>query len=79
MKELFKNVLGTFTNTPDGWSARKVTAFWFTVLATWVHYKHLTDSNAVEFLTIDCCMILLCLAIVTAEHVIQLRNGKKSE
>lgn len=77
MKTILNGVLGTFTNNSDGWSARKVTAFWFTVLATYVHYKHMNDNNAVEFLTIDVIVILLSLAIVTAEHVISLKNGKK--
>lgn len=79
LNEIIKGLLGTFTTKPDGWAARKVTAFYFSLLAGFIHYKFLSIGTAVEFLTIDCIVILLCLAIVTAEHVIELKHGKKEE
>lgn len=73
---LIKKILSTFdVETKGGFSARKVTAFWYVVLSTYVHYQHLHKENAVEFLCIDVLAAFLCLAIIKVDDIINLRAG----
>jgi len=74
---LIKKLLGsldTNTETPS-FSARKLTALWFVILATYVHYQHLHKENAVEFLCIDVIAAFLCLAIINVADLVSLRTG----
>lgn len=69
------NILDSFTTAEGGFSARKLTAFWFAILASYVHYAHLDNDNAVEFLIVDVCAMFLCLSIITAQDIINLKTG----
>lgn len=75
MKDLIKSIINSFNTTEKGASARKLTAFWFVVLITYVHYQHLHESNAVDFLWIDVCACFFLLSIITVQDLIQLRTG----
>jgi len=67
--------LATFDVETKGFSARKLTAFWFAILASYVHYAHLDNDNAVDFLIVDVCAMFLCLSIITAQDIINLKTG----
>lgn len=72
---IIDKLLATFDTESKGFSARKVTAFWFVVLASYVHYQHLDKDNALEFLIVDVCAAFLCLSIITAQDIINLKSG----
>ena len=75
MKDLIKSIINSFNTTEKGASARKLTAFWFVVLVSYVHYQHLHESNAIEFLVIDVGAVLVLLSVITIQDMINLRAG----
>lgn len=76
MKQLYTNLVNSFKNSRDGFSGRKLTAFSLIVCIYWVHYKYVNHDNATEVLIIDLCGVLISLGIVTAQNIIELKNGK---
>lgn len=76
MKELYTNIVNSFKNNRDGFSGRKLTAFSLIVCIYWVHYKYVNHDNATEVLIIDLCGVLISLGIVTAQNLIEFKNGK---
>jgi len=74
-----KKLLASFDTNSKGLSARKLTAFAFVLCAYYVHYEHVDNSNAVDALIVDACVVVMCLGIVTAEQVIKLKNGSKDD
>lgn len=76
MKSLYEKILGSFDKSHSGFAARKLSAFAFMLLVTFLHYKYVDKTNVIEALIVDSCMILLLLGLVTFEQVIALRNGK---
>jgi hypothetical protein len=44
----------------------------------YIHKYYVTDKNATEVLIIDLCGVLIALGIVTAQNIIELKNGKNS-
>jgi hypothetical protein len=79
MKDLMKFIVGSFTNEKNGASARKLTAFALMILIAYSHFKYVDLSNVVEVLIIDLSGVLLCLGLVTASNIIELKNGKNNE
>jgi hypothetical protein len=78
--KIINDFLESFNNKAEtGMSGRKLTAFWFSILATYVHVKYLNADNALNFLITDCCVLLLALAIILPDHLIKLKNGSKTE
>ena len=72
--------LESFNNKAEtGMSGRKLTAFWFSCLATFIHAYYLDANNALNFLITDCVVLLLALAIILPDHLIKLKNGSKTE
>ncbi len=77
MKQVFINIYNSYFNNRDGFSARKLTAFALTVCVFYLHYKYVDTTNAHDFLVADLCAIMLLLGIVTAQNIIELKNGVK--
>ena len=75
MKQFFRKLLASFDNTKDGLSARKLTAFALMLCIGYIHYKFVDSANSMEALIIDLCGVLIALGIVTAEQIINLKNG----
>lgn len=78
MKILFTNILNSFKNDKDGFSARKSTAFALVGCIIYIHAYHVTNENSAEMAIIDLCGVLIALGIVTAQNIIELKNGKNS-
>lgn len=78
MKALFTNILNSFKNDKDGFSARKLTAFGLMGCIVYIHKYYVTSENATEMAIIDLCGVLIALGIVTAQNIIELKNGKNS-
>lgn len=76
INKIFDGLLGSFDNERHkGFSARKLTAFAFMLLIVYIHMVHVTPENAMEALIIDVCGILICLGIVSAQNIIEFKNG----
>lgn len=73
------NILKSFTNDKGGWSARKLTAFALMVCVAYIHYKYVDITISVEVLIVDLSAVLLCLGLVTASNIIELKNGSKTK
>lgn len=73
------NLIKSFTNDKGGFSARKLTAFALMVCVAYIHYNYVDLSIAVEVLIIDLSAVLLCLGLVTASNLIELKNGSKQQ
>lgn len=70
MKQILTNILGTFNNKEDGWSAKKVTAFVLVVCVVSAHVKWIAISDYEKFmshfemvLTIDFGFVLTLFGI----------------
>lgn len=74
MKTILHKLFASFDNTAGGLSARKLTAFAMMWLIAWCH-RLVDATNVVEVLMIDCGFVLLLLGIITAQNVIELKNG----
>ena len=77
--KIINNILASFNTFEKGFSARKLTAFSLMVCIAYIHYKFVDTSIAIEALIVDLCGVLLCLGLVTASHIISLKNGGTNE
>lgn len=59
----------------EKFSTRNTIALWFGVLATYVHYKHMSDDNAVEMLMIDVLGAFLSVKFINFKDIMILKNG----
>lgn len=75
MKNFINKIILSFENSKDGFSARKLTAFILILCICYIHFKFVDLQNAVEVLIIDLCGVLIALGIVTAQNIIELKNG----
>jgi hypothetical protein len=71
--------INSFDNRKPGKSGRKLTAFALMLCVAWLHYKYVTNETASTFLLYDLCGIFLLLGIVTAQNIINLKNGGSDE
>lgn len=78
IKQFLIGFLYTFTNDKRGNSARKTTAFALMVCVFFIHVKFITVDSATNFLIIDLSFVALLLGVVTAQNLIELKLGKKS-
>ena len=79
MKEIINGLWASFNNYEKGASARKLTAFALMVLIAFCHYKYVYNTNVIEAIIIDLSGVLLCLGLVTASNIIELKNGSKKD
>lgn len=77
MRKTLSNIYDSFFNSREGFSARKLTAFALMILVTYLHYKYVDIGNSFDFLVADLCAIMLLLGIVTAQNIIEFKNGKE--
>lgn len=73
--KILDNLIQSFTTEKGGFAARKLTAFAFMVCIAYLHYKYATTENVEVFLWVDLAGVMLCLGLVTASHLIELKNG----
>lgn len=75
--KIAENLIKSFTTEKGGFAARKLTAFALMVCVAYIHYYLVDSTIAVEVLIIDLAAVLLCLGLVTASNIIELKNGSK--
>lgn len=76
--KIIENILKSFNTEKGGYAARKLTAFALMVCIAYIHFKFVDITIAVEVLIVDLSGVLLCLGLVTASHIIELKNGSKT-
>ena len=65
------DIYNSFKDTREGFGSKRLTTFAFMLLVAYLH-KTKTPENEVSFLVVDCIMILLLLAILTTEKLIEI-------
>jgi hypothetical protein len=76
---IWENLVKSFTTEKGGFAARKLTAFALMVLIAYCHIKYVDNTNVIEAIIIDLSGVLLCLGLVTASNIIELKNGSKKD
>ena len=74
-----ENLLKSFNTEKGGYAARKLTAFALMICVAYIHFKFVDITIAVEVLIVDLSGVLLCLGLVTASNIIELKNGPKND
>jgi len=70
----------SFTASKDGGSARKLSAFYAVVImAGFVTVYFSNDKNATTMVAVWLIFASLCLGMVTAQQLIELKSGNKKE
>lgn len=73
---IYRKILGSLNNGPDGWSARKLAAFYAVNFgASYITVRLLPEKDAIYGLVAWLIFALLCLSVITAENIIKFRNG----
>jgi predicted histidine transporter YuiF (NhaC family) len=73
---IFQNIKDSFHNKPEGFSARKLSAFGGFAIAAYIAVQHASPQDVVMLAAAFLLYSLLCLGIVTFEQVIRFREGK---
>jgi hypothetical protein len=73
------NLINSFTNDKEGFSARKLSAFAGVSIAGYLSKEHSSEINVGMLVIYWLLFALLCLSIITFEQIIKLKNGKDAE
>lgn len=76
MSKLFTYLFHSFTNSPEGFSARKLSAFLAIIVSVIVTFKLGSESNVVELTLVWLGYSLLCLGIITIQQIIDFKAGR---
>lgn len=86
MKLIYKNIIGSLDTYTKGFSGRKLTAFSFVMFTLGIEGSYAYNGvkrgqflHLTEVLTVNSCVILLCLSVVTAQHIINARKPKENK
>lgn len=77
--KIIENILKSFSTEKGGYAARKLTAFALMICIAYIHFKFVDITIAVEVLIVDLSGVLLCLGLVTASNILELKNGPKND
>lgn len=75
MKAFIKKILASFDNKTEGFSARKLTAFFAILIGAYITKYQLPKEAQLHALYSWQIVGLLCLGIVTVEQIIKFKNG----
>lgn len=76
--KLVEDIYNSFHNKPDGFSARKLSAFAGVTVAVIVTMRFCNDKILTDVITVWLVFSLLCLGIITLQQVIDFRGGKST-
>ena len=80
MKKLFTWIGKSFSSDKDGGSARKLSAFYAVVLmAGFITIKKADANNSLYMLIAWLIFAAVCLGMVTAQQLIELKNGNPTK
>ena len=73
-------ILNSLDTKTDGASARKLSAFFaIVVVSGYITFKYTDSRNVITLVIVWLVFASLCLGMVTAQQVIELKNGDKSK
>ena len=74
IKQTVKDLVSSFNTRPEGFSARKLTAFAILTMIIYLHFKFVTASNVVSVIEIDMIFIAILFGIVTVDQLLRFRR-----
>ena len=80
MKWIVANInklVNSFDTKNDGFSGRKLSAFVGIIACVVLSYKYTSSDNLEGVLTIWLVFVAVCLGLVTAEQIMNLKNGNQ--
>lgn len=78
-KVFITNLINSFTNSQEGFSARKLSAFAGVSIAAYLSKEHSSEINVGMLVIYWLLFALLCMSIITFEQIIKLKNGKDEQ
>jgi hypothetical protein len=72
---LWDKLIGSFDNTSDSFSARKLSAFTAIVVSIVATFKYADQQVIIHTLMVWLVFALLCLGIVTVEQILKFYKG----
>lgn len=72
------DIYNSFHNKPEGFSARKLSAFAGVVVAIIATFRFCDEKVLINVITVWLIFALLCLGIITLQQVIDFKAGKSS-
>jgi hypothetical protein len=76
---IFQKLIHSFDNEPQGFSARKLSAFIAVVMAIYATVHYVDTTTVINALMVWLTFALLCLGIITAEQVLRFKGGETKE
>jgi len=76
--KFFHGLIDSLTTEQGGYSARKIVAYFGVIMAGILSVKHTNHENADSIITTWLVFVSVCLGIVTASQLIQLKLGSSS-
>lgn len=75
-KTIIDNLIGSFNNKNEGFSARKLTAFILILCIVFMHIEWGLDSKfSVEILICDLIGVAFFLGLITTDQIIRFKNN----
>jgi hypothetical protein len=74
--EKIERFINSFDTKNEGFSGRKLSAFFGVSIAGFITAKYCTNTSLNEILVIWLVFVAFCLGLVTASQIISFRSGK---
>lgn len=79
IKKFILDIIASFRNDKDGASGRKLSAFAAVMTGIIITFRTLPSTEMYAALCVWLLFALVCLGLVTAGNLIELKNGKQPE
>ena len=77
MKDFIKKLIASLDNKTDGFSGRKLSALAAIITGIYITVLELPKDDQLHALYAWLAFALLCLGIITAQQVLEFKDGKK--
>lgn len=79
MKAIWQKIISSFENNKEGFSGRKLSAFFCFIVAFYISVYQVPSEYKLECVYAWLAVALLCLGIVTVQNILEFKNGKPTE
>lgn len=76
--KLIHKIVSSFDNSPDGFSARKLSAFVGVIVSVIATFRFVDNNTIIDALMVWLVFALLCLGIITAEQLLRAYKTSKN-
>lgn len=76
MKNFIQKLISSFENNKEGFSGRKLSAFFCFLTAFYISVYQVPSEYKLECVYAWLAVALLCLGIVTVQNILEFKNGK---